>query len=673
MRLILISINARMFLRQYFHLINQPKKEAPMSVQMHRRPRLQPFVAALSLACCTGAHAQAVEQELGTIQITSGRGADTNTVVGAARIEVEQALSLQDLFKQMPEVSIGGGGLPVAQKAYVRGIGERMLAVTIDGAAQPESAYHHAGQVMVEPDLLKRVEVEAGTGAATAGPGALAGAVRFTTKSAGDLLRPGERMGAIVKGSWFGASDGSKLGVSVFGRLNDNLGLLVSGTNFSSGDYDDGRGHPVANSAADSRSRFVKLDLGANAHRLALAYEENRDEGWRNKRTNLVVNPINPAQRQRMERSSHTASYDYTPGGKLVALHLTAYDNENAVQLANGTPQHERDGTRTRGINLVNVARLGEHKLSAGFDYRHDTGFADVTGTALADEKASVGGVFVQDEVALGEQWIAGLGARYDRYDYTDMHGRQFDSAGASPSASLAFMPGAGVTLRLGHARALRGVGVMEPFLKSFQDNDPALRAERARNSDFGVQWNSGPWQTSATVFSQRIDNYIGYDDARQNLGQVRTSGYSASGAYHGQAWSASVGLAHAKPRLNGRPLSSDEAFLLGNASGRTWVAQFDRAFPAKHLKLGWTTRATERLDYVPAGASAKPGYTVHDAYAQWMPLGSDRMTLTLSVTNLGDKFYYDQSSFGFHPRWGSVAALPESGRNIRISLATRL
>jgi hemoglobin/transferrin/lactoferrin receptor protein len=645
-----------------------------MSDLIARRPRLKPLAALVSIAFCASAQAQAPakEVEFDTIQVTAQRGADTNTVVRATRIEVEQAVSLQDLFKQTPEVSIGGGGLPVAQKLYVRGIGERMLAVTIDGAAQPESAYHHTGQVMVEPELIKRVEVEAGTGAATAGPGALAGALRFTTKSAHELLRPDERIGAIVKGSYFGASDGKKLGVSVFGRLNDNVGLLVSQTRFDSNNYEDGNGSKVANTAADAESRFVKLDLAGGAHRLALAYEENQDEGLRNKRTNLVVNAINPAQRQRMERSSTTANYDFAPGGKLVALHVTAYANENTAHLALGTPQRENDGTKTRGINAVNVSRVGNHKLSYGVDYRRDVGFSNVAGVALADEKASVAGVFLQDDMALGERWALGLGARYDSYDYTDMRGRKFDSACASPSASLAFMPSEQLTIRLGHARALRGVGVMEPFLKAFQDNDPALEAEKARNTDLGVQWQSGPWNANATVFSQQIDNYIGYDDMRQNLGLVRTRGYSASVGYSGQLWAASVGLSHARPRLNGKPLSSDDAFLLGNSSGRTWVAQLDRAFPRQHLKLGWTGRATERLEHVPQGAATKPGYAVHDVYAQWQPTGSDKLTLTLTVNNLGDKFYFDHSSFGFHPRWGSVAALPETGRNVRVSLATR-
>ena len=632
----------------------------------------KPLVLALSLLWCGAAAGAPADNELAPIQVTAQRGPDTNTVVGAARIEAEQAVSLQDLFKQTPEVSIGGGGLPAAQKLYVRGLGERMLTVTIDGAAQPEAAYHHAGQVMIEPDLLKRVEVEAGTAAATAGPGALAGALRFTTKSALDLLRPGEKAGALVKASYFDASDGARTGVSVFGRIGADTGLLLSQSQYNSNDYKDGRRALVANTAADSQSRFAKITTGTGAHKLALAWEDNRDQGLRNKRTNLIAAGINGPQRQRMERTSTTVNYAYATGGKLVDLRLTAYNNENAALLGLETPQLERDGTRTRGIDAMNVSRIGEHKLSYGVNYRHDTGFAHVAGASLDDEKASVAGVFVHDDLVLGERWAVGLGARYDSYRYTDMDGRSLASSGASPSASVTFIPGETLTIRLGHARALRGVGVIEPFLKSLQTNAANLQAEKAGNTDLGLQWRRAAWFANATLFDQKIDNYIGYDSMRENLGQVRTRGYSAGAGYATPAWAASLGLSHARPRLNGQPLSSSDAFLLGNASGRTWVAQMDRAFPTQHLKLGWTTRATERLDYVPAGAAGKPGYAVHDAYARWLPAGKDTLSVTLTLNNLADKFYYDHSSFGFHPRWGSVAALPELGRNVRLTLASR-
>ncbi|MES2933368.1 MAG: TonB-dependent receptor [Pseudomonadota bacterium] len=639
---------------------------------------LKPVTLALAIAYCSAysplSYAETEETQLGLIQVTAQRGSDTNTVVSAQRIEVEQAVSLQDLFKQTPEVSIGGGALPVAQKLYVHGIGERMLSVTIDGAAQPESAYHHAGQVMIEPELLKRVEIEAGTGAATAGPGALGGALRFTTKSASDLLRPDERIGAILKAGYLSASQGTKLGATVFGRVSDDIELLASQNDLGSSDYKDGNGRTVANTALDTQSSFIKLNAKkSGGHKFELAHEAYQDQGLRNKRTNMLEIDINPTQRQRMARQSTTFNYDYLPGDPLLALHLTTFLNENTVRLAMDTPQQERAGTKSHGFNLGNVSRLGEHKLSYGVNYRHDTGFADIASTALADEKSDVAGTYLQDDIALGTQWALGLGVRYDRYQYTDMVGQQFDSNGVSPSVNLAFMPNDQLTVRLSHARALRGVGVIEPYLKQFQTNDSHIDAEKANNTALGTEWQNGPWRLNASLFQQQIDNYIGYDDVRDNMGKVQTRGYSASAGYQAGQWSASLGTAYAKPNLNDVPLSSGDAFLLGNSSGRTWVTQLDYALPAQHIKLGWSGRFTEKLTYLPEGESSKPGYGIHDVYAQWLPTGKDNVTLTFTVKNLFDKAYVDQSSYGYHPRWASVAALPESGRDIRVSIAWRI
>ena len=611
-------------------------------------------------------------QTLDPVLVTTRRGSNTNTVVRANRIELEQANSLQDLFKQTPEVSIGGGALPVAQKLYVRGLSERMLTITIDGAAQPESAYHHNGQVMIEPELLKRVEIEAGTGAASAGPGALAGALRFTTKSARDLLRPGQHIGAMLKTGYQSNNEGYKVAGTVFGRLSENLEFLLNGTHLNSGDYHDGHGNPVANSATSARASFAKLDGKLGDHHWQLAHQRHADQGLRNQRTNLLLAAFNPSQRQRSERESSTLHYAYRPDNPLLALQVTLYRNDNAILLAQDSPRAEHDGTRSHGLNVRNVARLKQHKFSYGFDYRHDLGYARVAGNSLPDERASVTGVFVQDEWSIGQYWVLAAGARHDTYRYTDMTRRNIDASGTSPNLGLTLLATDQVTLRLSHSRALRGVGVLEPFLKSFQGNAAILHPEKARNNELGLQWQNGDWQANASVFQQTIDNYIGYDDARQNLGQVKVRGYSASAAYRHANSSISLGLAQARPSLNGQPLSSAEALLLGNASGRTWVAQYDQALPAHHLKLGWTARLPEQLSFVPLGQANKAGYVVHDMYAQWLPLGKDGLSLTWSVKNLFNQFYYDQSSFGYHPRWGKIAALPEAGRDIRLSLGVR-
>ncbi|WP_171014150.1 TonB-dependent receptor [Chitinivorax sp. B] len=632
-----------------------------------RSPRLslKPLALSLTIVCIGQTQAQN-DTMLDPVQITAERGSDTNTVVRAKRIEVEQAVSLQDLFNQTPEVSVGGG-LPMTQKLYVRGLNERMLTVTIDGAAQPESAYHHTGQIMIEPELLKRVEVEAGTGAATAGPGALAGAVRFTTKRAEDMLRPGERAGALFKGGYQHAAKGKKYLGTVFGKLSDQVSLLASMSNLDTEEYQDGHGNKITNSATETRNDFVKLGLKpADGQRIELAHQRFEDEGLRNKRTNLIPGPKNGTERQRTERRSTTLNYDIATQNPLLSLHLLTFANDNNIRLNMSQPTAEKHGTHSRGIKLYNVSRIGNHKLTYGVDYRRDIGFSEVPGKSAEDDRVTVNSIFAQDDIAIGDQWLLGAGARYDRFKYSDGAGHQFESSGLSPSASVAFLPVEGLTLRLSHARSLRGVGVIEPFLKVHQPNADQIDPEKARNNEFSAKWQSGPVFVNGAVYQQHIDNYIAYDGGRRNVGHIRSKGYSLSGGFRTGQLSASLGMSHTKPRLNGKPFTDGEALLLGNSVGRTWVAQLDYDLPAQHVKLGWTSRLNERLKDVPADTASKAGYNVHDVYVQWQPTGKDDVSLTLTVNNLFDRYYVDQASF-------AGTGLPEPGRDVRLSLGWRI
>jgi len=71
--------------------------------------------------------------------------------------EAEQLLlDLADLFRGVPSVSVGGG-VGVAQKIYVRGLEDSLLNVTIDGAPQRGTLFHHIGRVTIEPELLETV------------------------------------------------------------------------------------------------------------------------------------------------------------------------------------------------------------------------------------------------------------------------------------------------------------------------------------------------------------------------------------------------------------------------------------------------------------------------------------------------------------------------------------
>ena len=97
-------------------------------------------------------------------------GVLTDTELDREQIERTQANDLADLFRGVPSVTVGGG-VGIAQKIYVRGLEDSMLNVTVDGAPQRGTLFHHVGRVSIEPELLETVDVQTGPGEATSGFG----------------------------------------------------------------------------------------------------------------------------------------------------------------------------------------------------------------------------------------------------------------------------------------------------------------------------------------------------------------------------------------------------------------------------------------------------------------------------------------------------------------------
>ncbi|WP_241525496.1 TonB-dependent receptor plug domain-containing protein [Pseudophaeobacter leonis] len=117
-----------------------------------------------------------------------------NDTITEEEIEARNPSTTKDVFVGESAVTAGGGAA-IAQKIFVNGIEESLLSVTIDGARQNKSAFHHTGNVLLDPELLKSVEISKGLAPADAGPGALAGSIAYETKDAADLLEEGDNFG----------------------------------------------------------------------------------------------------------------------------------------------------------------------------------------------------------------------------------------------------------------------------------------------------------------------------------------------------------------------------------------------------------------------------------------------------------------------------------------------
>ena len=115
------------------------------------------------------AHGADTALELQAQEITAA-AIDRNESVEAEQLQRYQASDLQEVFESNPEVSVAGGP-GVAQKLYLRGLEDTLLNISIDGASQPGQTFHHTGRIGIEPELLKRAEVQAGTGVVGDGRG----------------------------------------------------------------------------------------------------------------------------------------------------------------------------------------------------------------------------------------------------------------------------------------------------------------------------------------------------------------------------------------------------------------------------------------------------------------------------------------------------------------------
>jgi len=68
-----------------------------------------------------------------------------------------------------------------------------------------------------------------------------------------------------------------------------------------------------------------------------------------------------------------------------------------------------------------------------------------------------------------------------------------------------------------------------------------------------------------------------------------------------------------------------------------------------------------------------KPGYAIHDLYAQWLPMQSQDLRVTLTVNNLFDKDYLNHATnadFSQFADFENIIGLPDPGRDVRLSVA---
>lgn len=618
---------------------------------------------------------------LGPITVEETLVADT--VITDKDLERTQASTLGDIFRGNPTVSVSGGGQTGAQKFYVRGLEDTNLNVTIDGARQGGGFFRHQGNLSIGADMLKRVEVEAGSGNALAGPGALGGAVRFTTKDAEDLLLPGQTMGAMVKAGFYSNDLTRLVGTAVYGRPIDEVSFLVYGLKSWSGDYDAGGGDTVSNTAGEPFSGLIKLAVRpTDDQELKYTFDFRQDDAFRPTRPNFVMDPPDVNRDQQFGRRTHALNYTLNPADvPWLDLRASAYNNVGDLTMeeeTGGGVYREAEWTG-RGLDVRNRFDLDPAAITVGIDYSWDQSEGNNADGNHVSEIGRTLGLYVQGDLNLTDAWSVSGGLRYDRTTLLDVSNNWHDNSHVSPNVSTRYQVTPAVGVFASWSEAFRGPRPLHGFtLLSGQAENPDtdVDGEVSQTIEGGVDLKWHGWTGSVVGFHTHIEDTIIYGGKRgkpfdrENGDDLTLTGVNASLGYGRETWNVKVSYAHIDMDFGDEPLSASD-FTYGAPYGDRFIVDLRYRIPEWDLDLGWTSTVAMKLDDVPSGSPSVPGYAVHDATITWAP--SERYQVSLAALNLLDRQYLDQTSpYRYTSNGGGNSDLYERGRDIRLTATVR-
>ncbi|GLQ32852.1 TonB-dependent receptor domain-containing protein [Litoribrevibacter albus] len=643
-------------------------------------------------AVASEAESQQDDHKTVMIEVKGQATGGIDSLITAEDLEKTTASNLGEIFQLDPQIN-AGGSVGMGQKLYLRNIGEDALNISVDGAEQAGSAFHHSGRVAVEPDLLKQVEVEAGAGNASAGFGALGGAVRFVTKDPSDLLRDGETAGALVKGTYYSNTEGFKTTVSVFGRdETDTMSILASFVRAEHENAEDGNGDEIKGSESGQRLGYVKLVTNlSDAQKLSVSYEKLKEDGDILYKPDLIASARNVPEPTQGWRDTAILNYQYNPSSDdMVDLSVNLYNTANEQEREfRGTSY---DGAvETYGATVQNISRIRNIKMIYGLNYRDDKSYLNDVDFANPhfEENGRVRGLFLQNVVEVTHDLTVSAGVRYDDYELEDVNDQDFNDNKFSPNISANYDVTDYLSFSLGYAEAFRGPEVKDSFKLSSSSNAADLDAEESKNIELGMDFSMGSFGLAAGVYKHEIHNPIGgvfpWSRVSENLeDDIETIGYYVKADYVWDRLTAMISYHSADTEADDVTTTRYIHGSTAASKGDTLVT--DVSYEVNHdLMLGWTAEYVKGIHDIDieldddAGEPlkpSKPGYGVHDLYARWLPTSDEDFSLTFTVKNLFDKQYLDHTSvenLTSGTGYESIVGSPEAGRDIRVTAALRI
>lgn len=619
------------------------------------------------------------------------------SIVDSEQLETEQPSNLGEALQHLPGVDIANGPRQAGESVVIRGLSGDRVLVTVDGTRQ-NFAGGHRSKLLLDPDLLKQVDVLRGPGSALWGSGALGGVLALTTKDATDFLGDDQNFNVRARLGFQDGTGEQLLGTTLAGRYGvfDFVGDIGRR---ESDDLRLGGGDLLPDSALDVDSNLLKFGWDAGpGHRLQLSSLNYRDQG---------ISPSNPSQPEsssnpRLDRENDQGytqlRYQFERADeRFSGAHVNLYQTDlDVTEDRIGAPRHDMLAFETRGIDAglrFNFAPF-DQVVTTGAEYYEDTGSATRDGAPrpqFPDAEQRVQGWYIQDELQLTPAWSLIPGLRHDRFrsQSNTQAARDLDESETSLRLGTAYQLTDWLALNASYGEAFRAPNLTElysagaHFLGNQFTPNPDLRPEKAANKELGFRmgWDSllrdedqlrvkfSAYQNDVEDFIELVVNttvssfpqpicalpnppagcasplgpIIGGSSTFTNLRDAELRGGELEAQYEWGRFSTEFSYAQV------RGTNNDTGDALAFIQADTARLGFGYRLPWQDIRLGTrVTRADEQNRVPPAasngGVVVQPtdGYSVTDLFAVWEPVSGpfSGLRINLGVDNVSDKRY---------------------------------
>lgn len=614
-----------------------------------------------------------------------------------------QSGDISKVLNTIPGVTTSQTSSDTATAINIRGLQDfGRVNVLIEGARQnfQRSGHNANGAFYIEPEMFGSVDITRGPTSMIYGSGAIGGVVAFRLLNADDFLKAGEYAAVQSKAS-YGSNDDGRLGNATVAARSENFDILGQ-TNFREhGDYEDGGGNTVADTADKTQSNMVNARFRpGDGHEITgtiidLTSEFIESQGGTGTPRDTTV-----------ENQQYTLGYTFArPDTPLIDFSAKIYHNDTSLdQFTVSNPAAYRYfDIKTHGFDINNTSRFGSDDFRFALTYGVDGVYDEVAtfdtagyGSALTPGgERSLEGAFIQNKLTMFDFIDLITALRYDRYEL-DSPAATSEGDRVSPKVTLGVTPVEGITLFGTYAEGYRAPSTTEtlidgahPFPMFSLLPNPNLRPEVAHNWEGGVNFKydgvlqeNDRFRAKVTGFRNTIDDYIDavyvdplgntapdasgcvfptpfpvcfFDDTFQymNIASALIQGVELEASYDAGSWFAILSAQHitGKDEDTGARLTT---VLPDRASGTLGFRFFDQRLVAG-------TRITV-VDSHQGGSTeagsvypASDAYALVDLFAQYQ--FNENATLNLNIDNVFDKEYLQylnqQNSPGLNARIG--------------------